>query len=299
MMNKTEYLIGVTGHRNIHPDALDGVRADVRSAFDDIQRLLPNTAIRLISGMADGADRIVVEEAISCGIKVDAVLPMPLAMYLDDFSKPSAAELKKLLDHPNITTEEIPLPGNDGPSVYTGAARDQLYVGLARVLSRRCSLLIALWDGIDTGLAGGTSDTALKFLKVPSQGTQKSVSFQTPPDVSKRAHSSGFAIWIPTKRQSTTALPRINRAYLTGVSGRVFMEDIVPADLRDRISEYDDYNAVFDDHHKADDLPTPYGLMGAVPERVCSDERTERTCSPRDLVTFYVCQKASSVETSF
>ncbi len=291
-MNKTEYVIGVTGHRDIHPDALDTVRAHIQQSLNEIQELLPNSAIRLVSGMADGADRIVVEEALSRNIKVDAVLPMPLEMYVDDFSETSAKELKKLLEHQNVTSEVIPLPDDEEASTFIGNRRDQLYLGLARVLSRRCSLLIAIWDGIDTGLPGGTSDTLLNFMKVPRRSSGEPVEFQTTAGLTHHGHSNGFAIWIPTKRIGTVDVPRTDRAYLTGISGRVVIDDTLPGELSNRISGYDAYNATFDERVKAGDLPSPYGLLDAVPKNVNpidlrTLERIESEYTKADVMAVY------------
>ncbi len=292
-MNKTEYVVGVTGHRDIHPDALDTIREQVRLTFDELQRSLPNTAIRLISGMADGADRIVAEEALARGIKVDAILPMPLEMYLDDFSKPSALELRKLLEHPDVGVEEIPLPNDRAPSLLTQTDRDQLYVGLARVISRRCSLLIALWDGVDTGLAGGgTSNTLLNFINVRAQGDGEPVQYQRASDAAHHGPSGNFAAWIVTTRANATEIQKTRPAYLTGRSGRVVMDDAMPNELSNRISKYDAYNVTFGERLQAGDLSSPYSLMGAVPKSVGPGdlralEKIEREFEKADVMAIY------------
>ena len=56
-----------------------------------------------MTGMAQGADLLVARAAVKAGCKVDAVLPMPLERYVEDFEAESGAALRALLADPAVT----------------------------------------------------------------------------------------------------------------------------------------------------------------------------------------------------
>jgi hypothetical protein len=51
-------------------------------------------------GMAEGADLLVAEVALDRRLPVDAVLPMPLREYAEDFGAERLARLRELLERP-------------------------------------------------------------------------------------------------------------------------------------------------------------------------------------------------------
>ena len=127
---------------------------------------LPDSELRIIAGMATGADLLVAQTALELGFGVDAVLPMPLEHYAADFDADSFDVLKRLLAHPDVRCRELPLRAAAGEAGGAIADRDAHYTLLTRHLVRGCSLLIALWDGEPSPLPGGTADTVLRYLGV-------------------------------------------------------------------------------------------------------------------------------------
>ena len=106
--------IGVTGHRKLEDPA--AVQALVKKAIDtEIEKLFPEeskqkirrgretgtTAVsfRVLSPLAEGADRVVARAVLDYpGARLDAVLPLALEDYLEDFeTEESRKEFGQLL----------------------------------------------------------------------------------------------------------------------------------------------------------------------------------------------------------
>ncbi|HZY59562.1 MAG TPA: hypothetical protein VFE56_07365, partial [Candidatus Binataceae bacterium] len=76
-------VIGVTGHRDLRPDARGAIAAQVRDILLHFKNSYPSTPIMLLSPLAEGADRLVAEVALEAGIGASlmAPLPMPREIY--------------------------------------------------------------------------------------------------------------------------------------------------------------------------------------------------------------------------
>jgi signal transduction histidine kinase len=196
--------IAVTGHRDLDPADVPELRATIERLCKALRERLPGIHVELVSGMADGADRVAAEAALAAGLGVHALLPMPLDMYLDDFSPESQAELKSLLADARVTCTELELPeGIDHESASVpGWARDALYVALAERLRRGSSILLAVWDGEDRGLPGGTGDTVLRFLGLVTKETARAprkLSLQ--PATEEVAEGERPVFWLRARRR--------------------------------------------------------------------------------------------------
>ena len=150
--------IGVSGHRDIPTEDLPSLKSKLYERFTRLKTLHPNSTIKLLSGLAEGADRVAAYAALEAGLELVAVLPLPVAAYLEDFvSDESKAEFQQLLAQATV------LQANQQPP----SVRDDGYVDLARFLVRHCQLIVALWDGVNEQptpdgsmaiLPGGTAD---------------------------------------------------------------------------------------------------------------------------------------------
>ena len=154
------FVVGVSGHRDLRADALPQLRAKVTEILLELKQHLPDSELRIMAGMASGADLLVVQAALDLGIPVDALLPMPLQHYAADFDATDFGLLQTYLAHPLVTCRELPLAAAAAAS--PSAERDLHYAALTHHLVRGCNLLIALWDGESSVLPGGTADTVLR-----------------------------------------------------------------------------------------------------------------------------------------
>jgi len=202
-VQKIPLRIGVTGHRNLDPADIDHLRQTVEGLFVRLRERLPGIHVELVTGMADGADRLAAEAALAAGMQVHALLPMPLDMYLTDFDAASQAHLQALLSESRVQTTVLELPlGIDRDSASVpGWARDALYVALAERLREGTSILLALWDGEDRGLPGGTGDTVLRYLGlVTKEGARAPRSLALPEAQARASDGERPVFWLRTRR---------------------------------------------------------------------------------------------------
>ncbi len=152
-------VVAVTGHRDLVAGEVPGIRARVRALIDGLRDAYPNRAIVLMSALAEGADRLVAEEALDIGIPLVAVLPMPREQYLQDFTAPeSRAEFGRLCAAA-ADVFELPLVALAGRPAAgaTQVNREAQYAQCGVFLCAHCHILLALWDGKASPRIGGTS----------------------------------------------------------------------------------------------------------------------------------------------
>jgi hypothetical protein len=148
--------IGVTGHRDIaDPQTL---RVRVRERLAEIYGAFPPSAttpihIVVLSALAEGADRLVVQEVFeafsdACP-RLHAVLPMAPDKYAEDFhTQASRDDFYDLLRSAAFCTE---LPGD--------TTREEAYEQAGRFIVERSDVVISLWDGRPSARRGGTAAT--------------------------------------------------------------------------------------------------------------------------------------------
>jgi hypothetical protein len=142
-----EAAVGVSGHRRLkYPEA---VASRVERALDAIEHELNVGGIRLLSALAEGADRMAAQAVLrreSGGLV--AVIPMPVDQYLQDFeSLTSRREFTSLLGR----AQEI-------VSLDPSGTREDAYLAAGIYILDHCRILLAIWDGkLGRGM-GGTAD---------------------------------------------------------------------------------------------------------------------------------------------
>lgn len=153
--------VGVTGHRSLPQANLPLLRAQFETVLRFIQcetekrwegRGSLHTegapCFRLLSMLAEGSDRIAALCALECGYGLHCVLPMERSAYERDFeTDASKAEFQCLLNRADSTLE-----------IACGSPTAMAYRDGGILMLNHSDLLIAIYDGVDTGKAGGTSD---------------------------------------------------------------------------------------------------------------------------------------------
>ena len=158
--------IGITGHRDLNKKFIVHYKQELFNKLSLLQQI--HNDIVIYSALADGADRVIIEQAIKLNIDFIAVLPMKPKYYKNDFTSKSKLVFDELLSNAKKTIE-IPLSNNSTLSDIQnhGYHRDLQYEKAGQFISDNCDILIALWDGIDTYLTGGTSETVKYFCSKP------------------------------------------------------------------------------------------------------------------------------------
>jgi hypothetical protein len=166
--------VAVTGHRDIHPTNEPAIRASIRAILHQVLATtaplasVENSAyslappvLRILSSLAEGADRVVVEEALALQtlhtVTLECPLPTARAEYRKDFKTPESQKaFDGLLAHAAAVFE---LDGQrDGEWL-----RSSDYARAGHIAVSNCDLLIAIWDG-NRGKPGGTADIAQEAM---------------------------------------------------------------------------------------------------------------------------------------
>jgi len=150
--------VGVTGARTLEDSAIAPLRKKIAAVLMQIKAQVealnaspyaPAPArLRLLSPLAEGADRLVAEEALALGYELNVPLPFAQAEYELDFPETVPA-FRALLAQAGPRVLEL-----DGAH---GAHETRSYEAVGRLVVQNCDLMIAIWDG---GIAKGRGGTA-------------------------------------------------------------------------------------------------------------------------------------------
>jgi hypothetical protein len=269
-------MVAVSGHRDLDPDDLPRLREAVNAFVLELKSYLPDTDLRLMVGMAEGADLLVAETALAHGVGVEAVLPMPLRYYAADFDPQTLAHLEQLLRHPLVQCIELTAPpgASDAAEPHTPAQRDAMFAHLTETLIRRSSLLLALWNGKPSHLPGGTADTVLRYLGVrtaehPDVDTLDFI------DVHEEADVGRVVYWMPAARTGEVGASHIRPpCFLVGTGDAVLhVRRTMPPSLRQQLAELNAYNLEYRQLTEAGRLAPGWSLMSDLPVTLPEPER--------------------------
>lgn len=142
--------IAVSGSRQVRASHAPLVRTRVNEILAEQRALQPNASLVVLSTLADGAERIVVEAVLAAGGELIVCLPLPKDEYERTFaSDESRHEFAALLKRAKCSLQ-LPLPKGVGiesrgePHV---AARQSS--AIAEFLATHCHILIAVCDDAD------------------------------------------------------------------------------------------------------------------------------------------------------
>lgn len=152
-------VIGVTGHRDLRAEDAENLGGALDKIFKEFRKLYPATPFILLTSLSEGADRLAAKVAIENGASVIVILPFPVDEYKKDFTtRASIEEFDEIL---NITRNWFVVPPGAGAmdDAYGMAERVEGYTRASQYIAGHCQVLIALWDGEEKGLRGGTAYT--------------------------------------------------------------------------------------------------------------------------------------------
>ena len=149
-------VVAVTGHRDLVPAEVPGIRARVSQMLAALRDAYPHRAVLVMSALAEGADRLVAQEARALGLSIVVALPMARAEYSKDFVAPGSLEEFDRLCMDAVDVYELPaLPADPGADAATRRALQYAQCGV--FMCAHCHILLALWDGKPSSQLGGTA----------------------------------------------------------------------------------------------------------------------------------------------
>ncbi|MEN6327919.1 MAG: hypothetical protein ABFD18_17140, partial [Syntrophomonas sp.] len=150
-------VIGITGHRDLREEDQGHLEKAINTILEEIIERYPSTPLVLLTPLAEGADRLAAQAALKLGIHLIAPLPMPLEEYKKDFQNvPSVEDFENLLAQ---AEEYYVLPAYDTGDDHKELNRVESYTRTGANIVNHSQILIALWDGVENGLLGGTAHT--------------------------------------------------------------------------------------------------------------------------------------------
>ncbi|MDP2330089.1 MAG: hypothetical protein Q8M19_05255 [Reyranella sp.] len=149
--------VGVTGHRQIAGDSTAAIETAVASIFEGVRAKAPHAPLVLLTGLAEGADRLVARLASErFGAELVVVLPRAAESYHRDFA---TAESREEFDRLLKSARLVVTCPEDHPDPTAG------YLWAGNFTALHSHLLIALWDGDAARGDGGTAEIVQAKLK--------------------------------------------------------------------------------------------------------------------------------------
>jgi hypothetical protein len=150
------FFVGVIGHRQLRLEEIPRLQQEFDSYIESLLASLKVTKIIVLTGLAEGADRIPQASQYREHFSICAVLPLSKNEYVEDFpSKKERAAFDEALNQ----CEYRVLPPNSPTGRISAKAREKAYQECARWISDNSNLLIGFWDGMEPRGIGGTSET--------------------------------------------------------------------------------------------------------------------------------------------
>lgn len=134
--------IAGTGHRFFN-DNYDDIKKKVKNFLID-QSKYNHVVVRTC--FANGADQLIAECAIELGLTLKAVLPLPLEEYIQNIKKDASLHKKPF--------DELKVRHLLAQTVVCKIIEDKdfIYAEANKYMVRKCDILLAIWDGVQTPL---------------------------------------------------------------------------------------------------------------------------------------------------
>ncbi len=135
--------LGIVGHRVLDRQAREFVSSACSALIADAQR---TTTVAAVSALAEGADTLFAEAAVSAGATLEIVRPYD--GYEGEFDPGQRCRYRELR---RAAHRETRLP--------FGRRSTRAYEAAMRHVTDECDVLVAAWDGTPPRGTGGTADT--------------------------------------------------------------------------------------------------------------------------------------------
>jgi hypothetical protein len=256
--DNSAFIIGLTGQQDVTPAQLPSLLEAVVSFLRDLKQQLPDTEVRLVLDARHAASSPIARAALALDISVEALI---------DAASSDANAMQDLLQHPAIRCVEV-------PAAQSSNQQEPSDPMPADIVNRRSSLLLALWDGRSSSVPNDTAAQVFHFLGVGSeQGTAPNrIEISTVAndlDVTAR-----LVFWVPAPDCIHSAtVNRQQPCYLLSAGDNVLeVQNAMPASLRRRLADLNEYNLECDRFTAAGSLVRSSSLMPADPDMLLTHD---------------------------
>ena len=142
-------VIGIVGHRNVSSCDCTKLHVAVKEYIENLKIKYPCTDFVMLNSLAIGADTICAEVAGELGMEIICPLPFSEEEYEKDFVGDDLIKFKELISK---CKKKFVVDS-------TVQDKDRGYSSAGTYIADNCNILIAIWDGVYTGLISGTSHT--------------------------------------------------------------------------------------------------------------------------------------------
>jgi hypothetical protein len=191
-------------------------------------------------------------------IELPASLPFIIGLTghtdLDPAQVPQLLErvsrfLKSIRQHLSATEIRLMIDARVAPGLPLAHATQELDISIDAcvdglpdggddLMTRRCSLLLALWDGQPSAAPADTADQVFRFLGVYDQRSRSSGSIEIRTVADEPPIPGRHVYWVPTATREP--------CYLLAAGDRVLdAQPSMPSSLKARLAELNDYNLDF------------------------------------------------------
>jgi alpha-beta hydrolase superfamily lysophospholipase len=144
--------LGIVGHRELEPEAADFVCAESVTLLSTA--LAASGEVVALSALAEGADTLFAEAALSLLVPLEVV--RPFSSYAEDFTRgPARRRYRALAAAARAETR-----------LRFDARCERAYEAAMRWVVDNCDLLVAAWDGGPARGRGGTAEAVRHAVRI-------------------------------------------------------------------------------------------------------------------------------------
>ncbi len=148
--DRVPIVVGIIGHRDLRDEETPELEQKVGDVFRHLRAQFRDTPLVLVTALAEGADLLGARVATRLGIPLIAPLPMEPREYRQTFaSAAAAAEFDRFVKNATTHVCRAHHPEED--------TDERRYARAGAAVVQYSHIVLALWDGVDTGLPAGTS----------------------------------------------------------------------------------------------------------------------------------------------
>jgi len=289
-LDSSPFVIGLTGHPDLEPGQLTPLVDTVISFLLEIKAHLPHTHVRVMVDARNHVSLAIARAAVALNISVDALV---------DALGSDANAMKELLQHPQVRWIEGLAALSCDPDGVPGST-------FGEILVRCSSLLVALWGGRSSSASDDTADHVFRFLGVGGEQSEAVNRIETSTVLNDLDMTARLVFWVPARGGIHDSAEYMRQSYYLLSAGDNVLEvqHAMPAALKRRLAELDEYNFEFDRLSAHGSLARSASLMPSEAEKLGTGDLSilqniDRQFVKADSLAGYMQQRSDRLFNTF